>query len=400
MKALIALAFCSILSGQKIAFVQNRQLWVKQLPGGSARVIVSTGNPHAPSFSPDGAWIAFLDDDRLAVVASAGGEIQHPLGALLVPRFRWSPSGATLAVATEDSVYLASESTGWTPSRIFAGDPEAMVFSPDGKQIAIASLESNQDEMPLRGRIEIYPIGANAPVSTIQTASEWEQILPFAWSGDTILAWKGEISGSAESDGFEIWAYSTSGAEPRKLSGSALVSEELHALSPDGKTLALTDGEGRLAWTQKRITLVDLETGKSTPLTSTDTAALYPAWSPKGDAIAFTAGPDAGDTWGGDEAKAALNQRHLWIMNPDGSSKRQLTSDPAFRDEQPVWLNDGKSLFFIRLDHDDHAAVWSIDRSGGEPRQLAGPVDLDEEEGWFGFYGHIDWTDRIAIKLK
>jgi Tol biopolymer transport system component len=90
-----------------------------------------------------------------------------------------------------------------------------------------------------------------------------------------------------------------------------LVYEDLHALSPDGKTLALTDGEGRQAWTHKKITVIDLDTGKASALTGKDVAALYPTWSPKGDAIAFVAGPDAGDVWGGDQAEKALNQRHL-----------------------------------------------------------------------------------------
>ena len=396
MKVLIGIIFCSALGAQKIAFVQDGQLWVKASPAAQARSVVSSGNPHAPEFSSDGEWIAFLDGDQLDVVASKGGEIYRPLGAQHVSHFRWSETGVSLAVVTEDSVYVTSASADWTPSRIFAGDPESVVFSPDGKQIAVSSLERDRDGIPQRGKLGIFSVDGSALDKTIATARDWEQILPFAWSGDTIFAWKGEISGSAESDGFEVWGYSVSGGPPRKLGGPALVSRELHALSPDGNKLALTNGEGRQAWTNKAITVIDLRMGASTSLTSKNAAALYPAWSPSGEEIAFIQGPDAGDIWGGEDAKDALNQRHVWIMNHDGAHRRQLTSDPNFRDERPVWSADGKSLLFVRLDHNDQASLWTLDSSGGEPRLLAGPMLL-REDGWFGYYGHVHWSEAIAV---
>jgi len=105
-----------------------------------------------------------------------------------------------------------------------------------------------------------------------------------------------------------------------------------------------------------------------TSLTSKDAAALYPVWSPSGEQIVFIQGPDAGeDVWGGDEAKAALNQRHLWIMDTDGAHKRRLTSDSKFRDERPVWSADSKSRSFVWLDYNDQASDWMIDSNGGEP---------------------------------
>jgi dipeptidyl aminopeptidase/acylaminoacyl peptidase len=396
MRLLVGVVFCSALCAQKVAFVQDGQLWVKAAPAEEARSIVSSGAPHAPEFSTDGEWIAFLDAGQLGVVMSNGGEIHRPLGAQPVSRFRWNGTGASLAVVTEDSVYVTSASAGWMPSRVFAGEPESVVFSLDGKQIAIASLESNQDGIPQRGRLGIFAVDGSAVDRTIATASQWEQILPFAWSGDTIVAWKGEISASMASGGFEVWGYSVSGGAPRRLGGPALVHGELHALSPDGSKLALTNGEGRRAWTNKKITVVDIARGDSSQMTSKDVAALYPAWSPNRQRIAFIQGPDAGeDVWGGDEARAALNQRHLWIMDADGDHKRQLTSDSEFRDERPVWSADGKSVLFLRLDHNDQASVWKVDFNGGEARLIAGPWTL-HDDGWFGYYGLVDWNDQVA----
>lgn len=232
MKTLLIAAFASILCAQKSAYIQNRQLWVKQLPNGPARALASDGNPHAPAFSADGAWIAFRDGDRLGVIAPAGGEVHDPLGAESVRSFQWSPIGETLVIATGDSVYVTSSANAWRPSRLAAGAPEWMVFSPDGIRLAISMCESNSDGTPNRSRLEIFPIDRSAPAKQIYAGREWEDVIPFLWTGDIIIAWSGEFSGSMATDGFEIWAYPASGAEPHKLAGPALLYSDLHAISP------------------------------------------------------------------------------------------------------------------------------------------------------------------------
>ena len=87
-------------------------------------------------------------------------------------------------------------------------------------------------------------------------------------------------------------------------------------------------------------------------------------------------------------------------MNADGSRPHQVTPDRDFRDEQPFWSTDGKSLIFFRFDHDDRASAWSIDLAGSEPTLLVNSITLDEQDVWFGDYGYVDWSDRIALFLK
>jgi Tol biopolymer transport system component len=399
-KLFLAVALSSLLCGQKLAFVQNDGLWVKQIPDGAARAVVESGKPHAPKFSADGSWIAFLDGDQLGIVASTGGEIQRPLGAESVREFRWCGVGSALAFATEDSVYVASDEGGWKPSRIFVGEPESIRFSPDGTHIAISSGESDRDGIPGMGRIEIVAADASAPAMRLCSGAEFEQLILTAWSSGAIVFWKGPFSGSQASDGFEIYAIPATGGEVRKLSGPTLLYDELHAVSPDGSKIALTNGEGRRTWTEKQIAVADLATGKLTVLTDSKTAALSPAWSPDGSLIAYVAAADGGDLWGDSGAKQALTRRRIWIMNADGSHQHQITSDADFRDEQPVWSGDGKSLIFFRFDHDDRASAWSIDLAGSEPTLLVNSITLDEQDVWFGDYGYVDWSDRIALFLK
>lgn len=396
MKFAVVVLFCSALGAQQIALVRDGQLWLEQARDGSSRA-VANGNLRRPAISGDGAWVAFLDGDQLGVVAWAGGEVRRPLGAQPVSDYKWSSGGATLAVVTEDSVYVTSAAGGWNPSRVFAGDPDAVVFSPDRRQIAISSIDSDPEGMPKRGKLEVFPVDLSGAGRVVQTAAEWEQIVPFAWTGDTMIAWKGEISGSAASDGFDVWGFPVPGGAPRKLNGPVLLFDRFSAVSPDGKMLALTSGEGRQAWTNKAIAVVDLKTGEARTLTSGKDAALYPAWSPDGKAIAFISGPDAGDVWGGGEAEKALNQRRLWVMDADGSHKRQLTNDSKFRDERPMWSADGKSVVFLRIENEDQASVWKIDAAGGEPERLTGAWAMHDEE-WFGDYGCVDWFERVSIR--
>ena len=67
-----------------------------------------------------------------------------------------------------------------------------------------------------------------------------------------------------------------------------------------------------------------------------------------------------------------------------------------FRGERPMWSDDGKSLIFYWVDQNDNATIWSIDRCGGEPRVVAGPLALNKG-GWFGVCGYLDWNYQIAI---
>jgi Tol biopolymer transport system component len=60
-------------------------------------------------------------------------------------------------------------------------------------------------------------------------------------------------------------------------------------------------------------------------------AGFEPAWSPRGNRIAFSA-------YDGDDTE-------IYTMKPDGSDIRALTNN-AFRDEEPAWSPDGRRIAF------------------------------------------------------
>jgi TolB protein len=67
-----------------------------------------------------------------------------------------------------------------------------------------------------------------------------------------------------------------------------------------------------------------------TQLTNAPYGATFPAWSPDGKEVAYTA-PDKN------------NNLYIWIMESDGSNQRQLTEG-----QQPRWSADGKKLVYSK----------------------------------------------------
>jgi Tol biopolymer transport system component len=170
--------------------------------------------------------------------------------------------------------------------------------------------------------------------------------------------------------------------------------------SPARDKLAVAAGEGRNHWEGKRIAVLDLGTAAVSYLTETGMAAVFPAWSPGGKAIAYSAAPGAGAgarIAGGEEARQLLAKRRIWVADIDGTiPPKQLTSDSDYRDEDPLWSANGKYVLFCRIDRDDHKTLWLVGAGGSDLVQVVGPLYIDPgplgvDASWFGYYGHIDW---------
>jgi Tol biopolymer transport system component len=86
--------------------------------------------------------------------------------------------------------------------------------------------------------------------------------------------------------------------------------------------------------------------------------AMSPAWSADGTRIAF------------------VMDRHIWVMNADGTGQRQLTSDEGFRDRRPAWSPDGTTIVFSHCDvsfgFKAYCDLELVDADGSNERQLLG----------------------------
>lgn len=74
---------------------------------------------------------------------------------------------------------------------------------------------------------------------------------------------------------------------------------------------------------------------------------MSPAWSPKGDRIAYVSS--------GDETVEDENRHELYVMGADGGDVKQLTKNESL-DGDPSWSPDGKRIAFVRADY------WGTDK--------------------------------------
>jgi hypothetical protein len=136
-----------------------------------------------------------------------------------------------------------------------------------------------------------------------------------------------------------------SGATAATPGGSGVDSD----WSPDGSRIVFADGGIRIvARAGGPITLV--------------TSGTAPSWAPDGSKIAFE---DGGD---------------IWMVNPDGTGRVQLTFDPSI-DGTPEWSPDGTKIAFTS-NRDGDADIYVIDADGTDVTQLTHNTTSDSRPAW------------------
>lgn len=115
---------------------------------------------------------------------------------------------------------------------------------------------------------------------------------------------------------------------------------------------------------------------KRVPLTSDAGTKSYPAFSPDGQRIAYSA-----------RGVAKVDAFHIYVRTVTPDTPRQLT-DGAANDVAPVWSPDGNSLAFLRMDG-GHAQYVVVPAGGGVEHKVAEfPAAGDESQP----LPSVDWT--------
>jgi TolB protein len=178
--------------------------------------------------------------------------------------------------------------------------------------------------------------------------------------------------------------------------------DEDPAWSPDGRRIAFDKALYEAREREDVLKTIDVWTvgfdGRGRRNVTHDGSAALPAWSPKGDALAFVRGdgvfiirPDGSErrhvarrsdptepAWSPDGRRVAFTTPgEVWIASPSGTGQRRL-AEGASSDTRAVWSPDGRSLAYAGSDG-KRFGVFAVKLTGGRPRLLS---RLDEQAIW------------------
>jgi len=379
----------------KLAYIQGGDIWVKALPDGEPQRLTTDGRNREPRWSPSGDWLAFRKGDYQVWLMRGDGSAAHALNeGRTVGAFAWAPGEDRLAYVWGEEDLQAINADGTDQAVLVPQSLSERIgriaWSPDGAWIAYEWREQ-EPKQPVTSE-GLWKASANGE----KQIKLYEGAVTLAgWTGDSrfLLFWEGSIFASASgmADGAPLSALPADGGTPVRLAESVLGYPDFVAPTSTGTSqIAMIVGGYRAAWWGKSLHILSASTGEDLALTAADVAASSPAWSSNGQRIAYVVMPDRGDLVGGEPAREGLMQRRIWVINVKGELQaQQLTDDPNYRDERPLWSTDGSHILFARLDAQDRASLWLIPPEGGDPQQVVD--ELTPAPEWFGYYGHIEW---------
>jgi Tol biopolymer transport system component len=368
-----------------------------------ARVASGSGRQFGPAISPDGKWVAYLEEsggrvdvftrflaggDAVNLTARSGLDVQQQTGG---GGLEISPDGTQVLFMAGPAGGLPSEYVIWAVPAPLGGPAHkrfsgalSVRFSPDGQRVVLLRGGGS------RGDALVVADATGENVREILKAEGAVHAHWPAWSRDGRFVYyiRSPVTGNSEPS--EIWRVPADGgrAEPfistprRAVFPVPLADGLLYAANPDGVELALyfrpfgrgstrrlTTGLGSFA--ELRAT-PDGSRLVSTFLENRERLVLYPLDGEPSRTI--------GDPVTGDRDPAVLpngrlvfssarsGARNLWTSALDGSDPRPLTTDLGF-DECPAVSPDGRTVAFVS-DRDGSRGIWTVPIDGGAPHLL------------------------------
>ena len=250
-----------------IVYVKAGNVWVQS--GIVARQMTASGGASGPSWSPDGAWIYYIETTvEYGRFPAAGTPRRYELHVPTLMRIRADGSDAEVLASGR---YTTPNGYTWF---YWMHDP---VASSDGRTLALTSDGPN----PLDSNVVLQLFDLESRTFSRPQVPETEPLghQDPAWRSDGLVVYYVRNDRDGAIGRPAIFNLDTTTGRVRQTTGPGYLGP---SLSPDGRFLAATrtDGFGT------DVVVLDLTGGELLRVT-TDGRSWSPAWSPKGDAIAF-----------------------------------------------------------------------------------------------------------------
>ncbi len=192
-------------------------------------------------------------------------------------------------------------------------------------------------------------------VKDLRSPTAWPRLFLPDSRNERSPVWSPDGRSMAFSRGGDIWIQELAGGEPRR------VIEEAYAggngspvFSPDGTRLAFTTGKSGFS----QIGVVEVASGRVTPITLLPREHGDPDWSPDGRSLVFVRADSLGMS---DE---------VVVAPADGSGPQRVLSRGKGKRSAPRFSPDGRWIAFVEMTGTRTADLWKVPAAGGEPRQV------------------------------
>ena len=407
------------LNPREIVFAGADGIYTAPASGdGSPQRLASGLEVHSPRWSPDGRWLAYVENsasftfaEELLGDVSTSRLVLHPAGSTatialtdgsaLDTNPAWLPDSRTLLFIStrgggRDIFQLRVGPQGVSedePQRLTSGtNAHTMALSADGKLLLYSSFTPGANIWS----IPVPSSGVASLAAATQMTFGSENIEKLAISPDgRWLAFDSDREGQAD-----IWKIPIAGGPAERVTRSA-ENEFVNDWSPDGRELVIhTTRNG-----QRDVLVLSADGTRTEPVAATPRQEHHAGWGPDGNSIIFDAQPAPGErdqafvatrakpgaAWGpprqitkngstdprwspDGRLIATCVDNELRVLSPDGAGERVLFrgGDDADHPEPnyPVWSRDSRTIYFRGYDRSRISSIWSLDLDTARPRLL------------------------------
>jgi Tol biopolymer transport system component len=331
----------SDLVGWEVVPGGGQRLLVWPVAGGAAEVLGGLQGKW-PTWSPEGARIAYSDGIHSVFVAGRHGENPRKMATVegRPSELRWSPDGKVLRFSQYDprseveSLWEVPAVRG-EPRLVLRGAGRHVGFGPawtaDGSySLFVSGPEGGLDIWARRENCNPFRWRCREPIRLTAGPLKYDDPLPSRDSSKLLV-----IGGQSKTElvRYDLKSRTFVPYLPTVLAGDL-------DFSPDGEWVAYARLPERILWRSR------LDGSNATPLTVSGAEAYSPHWSPDGQQIAYM-------------AIFAQNQYKACVVPADGGPPQQLVPG-AGEEGIPTWSRDGKFLVFGDVNHARHASEMAI----------------------------------------